>query len=66
MALGFGARRQKKIGDDIRTAEFGWPIGMSLCRALKGYKGFWETHLQYYNHIGGYKDIKEVITQGNV
>lgn len=25
---------QKKIGDDIRTVEFGWPIGMPVCRAL--------------------------------
>lgn len=33
---------RKIIGDDIRTAEFGWPIGMPLCRALKGYKGLWE------------------------
>lgn len=33
---------RKTIGDDIRTAEFGWPIGMPLCRALTGYKGLWE------------------------
>ena len=25
---------QKKIGDDIRTVEFGWPVGMPVCRAL--------------------------------
>ena len=33
---------RKVIGDDIRTAEFGWPIGMPLCRSLKGRKGLWE------------------------
>lgn len=33
---------RKAIGDDIRTAEFGWPVGMPLCRALKGRKGLWE------------------------
>lgn len=33
---------RKAIGDDIRTAEFGWPIGMPLCRAIKGRKGLWE------------------------
>jgi len=33
---------RKAIGDDIRTAEFGWPIGMPLCRSLKGRKGLWE------------------------
>jgi phage-related protein len=25
---------QKRIGDDIRRVEFGWPIGMPTCRAL--------------------------------
>ena len=33
---------RKAMGDDIRTAEFGWPIGMPLCRSLKGRKGLWE------------------------
>ena len=33
---------RKVIGDDIRTAEFGWPVGMPLCRPLKGRKGLWE------------------------
>ena len=33
---------RKAIGDDIRTAEFGWPIGMPLCRSIKGRKGLWE------------------------
>ena len=33
---------RKAIGDDIRTAEFGWPIGMPLCRSLKGHKSLWE------------------------
>lgn len=33
---------RKAVGDDIRTAEFGWPIGMPLCRSLKGRKGLWE------------------------
>lgn len=33
---------RKSIGDDIRAAEFGWPVGMPLCRALSGHKGLWE------------------------
>ena len=33
---------RKTIGDDIRTAEFGWPIGMPLCRSIIGCKGLWE------------------------
>ena len=33
---------RKTIGDDIRTAEFGWPVGMPLCRPIAGKKGLWE------------------------
>ncbi len=29
------------VGFDIATAEFGWPIGMPLCRPLGG--GLWEV-----------------------
>ena len=31
------------VGDDIRTVEFGWPLGMPLCRAISGHKGLWEV-----------------------
>lgn len=33
---------RKVIGQDIMTAEFGWPIGMPLCRSIQGRKGLWE------------------------
>jgi len=33
---------RKAIGDDIRTVEFGWPVGMPLCRPITGRKGLWE------------------------
>ncbi|WP_369523459.1 type II toxin-antitoxin system RelE/ParE family toxin [Brucella anthropi] len=33
---------RKIVGDDIRTAEFGWPIGMPLCRPMSGTNGLWE------------------------
>lgn len=33
---------RKIIGDDIRTAELGWRVGMPLCRSIKGHKGLWE------------------------
>ena len=33
---------RRAIGNDIRTAEFGWPLGMPLCRAIRGRKGLWE------------------------
>jgi len=34
---------RKRIGDDIRTAEFGWPVGMPICRQMKGRQGIWEV-----------------------
>lgn len=40
--LSLAAHDRKAIGDDIRTAEFGWPVGMPLCRSLSGHKGLWE------------------------
>lgn len=38
---------RKAIGDDIRVTEFGWPLGMPLCRQIAGRKGLWEirSHL---------------------
>ena len=32
---------RKKIGTDIKTVEFGWPIGMPTCRAMG--KGLYEV-----------------------
>lgn len=28
------AEDRKRIGEDVRTVEFGWPIGMPVCRPL--------------------------------
>lgn len=36
---------RKTIGNEIRTAEFGWPIGMPLCRSIQGHKGLWEIRI---------------------
>ena len=41
---------RKAIGNDICTAEFGWPVGMPLCRSINGHKGLWEIRT---NLIGG-------------
>lgn len=27
---------RKRIGEDIKTVEFGWPIGMPVCRPMSG------------------------------
>lgn len=40
--LSLSPQDRKIIGDDIRTAEFGWPVGMPLCRPITGRKGLWE------------------------
>lgn len=34
-------QERKAIGEDIKTVEFGWPIGMPTCRNLHG--GIWEV-----------------------
>lgn len=40
--LSLAADDRRRIGEDIRTAEFGWPLGMPLCRSLASHKGLWE------------------------
>ncbi len=32
---------RKTVGKDIATIEYGWPVGMPLCRSMKG--GLWEV-----------------------
>ena len=34
---------RRRIGIDLATVEFGWPIGMPLCRALSSRRGLWEV-----------------------
>ena len=34
--LALDAKSRRIIGRDIATAEFGWPLGMPLCRTLGG------------------------------
>jgi phage-related protein len=39
------------VGEDIATVEFGWPVGMPLCRPLGG--GLWEVRSKLtQNRIG--------------
>lgn len=37
------AADRKIVGDDLRTLQFGWPIGMPLCRSIGSHKGLWEV-----------------------
>ena len=41
--LNLDSKDKKLIGDDIRTAEFGWPIGMPICKKIRGRVGLWEV-----------------------
>ena len=43
------AAERKAIGDDIRTMQFGWPLGMPLVRNLGG--GVWEVRARLANRI---------------
>lgn len=40
---------QKTIGDDIRLVEFGWPVGMPVCRPLG--KGLYEVRTKLRDRI---------------
>lgn len=31
------------MGLDIATVEYGWPVGMPVCRAITGRRGLWEV-----------------------
>lgn len=47
--LGMSSEDRKKIGEDIKTVEFGWPIGMPVCRSLG--KGFYEVRTNLKDRI---------------
>lgn len=34
---------RKQVGEDLKKVELGWPIGMPVCRQLKGYPGLYEV-----------------------
>jgi len=41
VALGLVREDRKTVGEDIKTAQFGWPLGMPLIRKLA--IGLWEV-----------------------
>ncbi len=43
------AEDRHRIGADIKTVEFGWPVGMPTCRALGS--GLWEVRTSLRNRI---------------
>lgn len=40
---------RKVIGDDLKTAQYGWPLGMPLIRKLE--PGLWEVRSRLRNRI---------------
>ena len=40
---------RKIVGDDLKTAQFGWPLGMPLIRKLD--TGLWEVRSKLHNRI---------------
>lgn len=42
-------QERKVIGDEIRTVQFGWPVGMPLVRKLG--EGLWEVRVNLPNRI---------------
>ena len=44
--LSLSDQERKIIGSDIATLEFGWPIGMPLCRSISSVSGLWEIRSQ--------------------
>jgi phage-related protein len=43
------AEDRRRIGEDIKTVEFGWPVGMPTCRPLGG--GLWEVRTSLKDRI---------------
>ena len=41
---------KKAFGEDIKTVQYGWPLGMPLVRSLGG--GLWEVRSQVRDGIG--------------
>ena len=46
---GLSREDKKIIGEDLKTVQFGWPLGMPLVRKLT--PGLWETRIHLDNRI---------------
>ena len=38
-----GKRDRQTVGKDLKDVEYGWPVGMPLCRRITSEKGLWEV-----------------------
>ena len=51
LKTGLSAEDRKRIGHDVMTVEYGWPVGMPTCRPLEG--GIYEVRTNLsQNRIG--------------
>jgi phage-related protein len=44
--LGLEKADRTAIGTDIKTVEYGWPLGMPLVRAMTNYDRLWEVRIK--------------------
>ena len=47
--MSLNKEQRKTIGEDLKTVEFGWPLGMPLVRSLG--KGLWEVRISLRENI---------------
>ena len=47
--MSLSQEEKKTIGEDIKTVQFGWPIGMPVSR--KVFKDLWEVRSSLHNKI---------------
>jgi phage-related protein len=47
--LSLSQEEKKTIGEDIKTVQFGWPIGMPVCRKVD--KDLWEVRSNLHKRI---------------
>jgi phage-related protein len=47
--LSLSREDRRVIGTDIKTVEFGWPVGLPVCRSLGD--GLWEVRSSLHNRI---------------
>lgn len=63
---GLPAEDRKIIGDDIATVEYGWPVGMPLCKHIR--PGVWEVRSHLVGRISrvlfSFHDGKLVLLHG--
>jgi phage-related protein len=47
---GLSPQERLTVGTDIKTVEFGWPVGLPVCRSLGD--GLWEVRSSFNRRIG--------------